>query len=42
MTTAIVMLSGIAILVGIITAMDLWTQRQHRRRNEQKGQSGSE
>jgi hypothetical protein len=39
MTTALVMLTGIALFVGIITAMDLWTQRQHRRRNEQKGQS---
>jgi uncharacterized iron-regulated membrane protein len=37
MTTALVMLTGIAIVVGIITAMDLWTQRQDRRRNEQKG-----
>jgi hypothetical protein len=31
MTTAIVRLSGIALFVGIITAMDLWTQRQDRR-----------
>ena len=30
MMTAIVMLTGIAIFVGIITAMDLWTQRQDR------------
>jgi hypothetical protein len=39
MTTGIVMLTGIAIFVGIITAMDLWTQRQNRLRNEQKDQS---
>ena len=38
MTTAIVMLSGIALIVGIITAMDLWTQRQDRLRDEQKNQ----
>jgi hypothetical protein len=31
MMTAMVMMSGIAAIVGIITAMDLWTQRQDKR-----------
>ena len=34
MTTAIVMLTGIAVFVGIITAWDLW---QGRRRSTHKG-----
>jgi hypothetical protein len=35
MIGAFVMLGGIALVVGIITAMDLWTRRQDRRRREQ-------
>ena len=31
MMTRVVMLTGIAIVVGIVTAMDLWTPRQDRR-----------
>jgi hypothetical protein len=31
MMTAMVMMWGIAAIVGIVTAMDLWTQRQDRR-----------
>jgi hypothetical protein len=32
MTGALVMLAGIALVVGIITDWDLWTRRQDRRR----------
>lgn len=32
MTGVFILLGGIAVIVGIVTALDLWTRRQDRRR----------
>jgi uncharacterized iron-regulated membrane protein len=42
MTGIVILLGGIALVVGIITAWDLWTGRQDRRRTEKHQPSGSQ